>query len=371
MEEIPLIAASGPSFACGETVGRALADKIHANIAGYGEIFARHAGAGRNEVRRFAGKLAPLIEDYAPDLLDEMRGIAKGADAPLEDILALNARNEVMYALKGEGADECTSLAALPEVTGSGHTLIGQNWDWMASVAEHTAILALSIQEKPRLLVFTEAGFVGKAGFNEHGIGVCANLLTSTQDRGSIGVPYHVIVRRILAAPTLHRAIQAITLTRRGASGNFLIGARGGEVIDIEATPGDFGHVLPADGILTHSNHFLCPELGAVDSRKGVSALTLIRHDRARRLLAKEAGAIEPESFMAVLRDHFSFPHAICRHIDEADAPHERKLSAASIIMDLDVNEMYIAPGPPCEHDYRRIGLDAIHKEAAGLVTAN
>ncbi len=150
-----------------------------------------------------------------------------------------------------------------------------------------------------------------------------------------------------------------------------LIGARGGGVIDIETAPNDFGYLLAEDGMLTHSNHFLSPELRAVDSRKGVSALTLIRHDRARRLLAKQAGAIEPESFMRVLRDHFSFPHAICRHIDEADAPHERMLSAASIIMDLDANEMFIASGPPCEHDYRKIGLDAIHGEAAGLMMAN
>lgn len=351
MRDIPLLAANGAPFDCGQSVGRALRADIHANIADYGAIFLRMKVADRDKVRRFALALIPAIEAYAPALVEEMRGLARGAEAEFADIIALNARTEIMYGL---AASECTSIGVHPELTRAGHTMIGENWDWKAVVAGRTVVLALQQPGKPRALVFTEAGFVGKIGLNEAGVGVCANLLGSSHDRGQVGVPFHVILRSVIAAPNMHKAIQAVTLANRGSSGNYMIGARGGEVVDIEATPEAFEVLYPQDGIITHSNHFLAPELQRIDTHRAVSTLTFVRHERARRLIARDRGQIDAESFIRVFRDHFSLPHAICRHEDPAQPAPERTLSGASIIMDLDAGEMLVAAGPPCEHEYRR-----------------
>lgn len=361
MRTIPVIRAAGTPFQCGQTVGRALKDAIRANIPDYLDIFRHTAGAARDDVYAYARKLPPAIRAYAPNLLDEMQGLAAGAEVTFEDILVLNARTEIMAGImagkRGGGPDECTSIATLPEVTADGHMLMGQNWDWIVTVASRTALIEMAQPGQPRMLVFTEAGIVGKIGCNEHGIGVCANRLTSSHDKGEIGVPWHVQLRKAMAAPNMHRAIQAVVQPKRGASGMFMIGARGGEAIVLETTPADFASLLPEDGILTHSNHYLCPELKAVDTRKSGSALTLIRHDRARRLLARERGAITLDSYKRVLRDHFSYPQAICRHPDETDPLADRTLSAASILMDLDTGEMQIAAGPPCENEYRTLNV--------------
>lgn len=361
--DIPLLQVQGAGFECGKAIGRALSKQIHDNIATYGTIFASMAGVDRAAVHRFALSLLPAIEAYAGYLADEMRGVAEGAGVPLADIVALNARTEIMYGLKAEqtprpGDSECTSIGVLPELTRDGHTLIGENWDWRASVAGRTVILALDQPGRPRTLVFTEAGFVGKIGLNESGIGVCANLLASSHDRGQTGIPYHVILRHVLDATNMHHAIRAVTLAPRGSSGNYLIGARGGEIIDLEATPETFGYLLTEDGLLTHSNHFLCPELQSVDTHRAVSTMTLIRADRARRLMLRERGAIGTDSFMRVLSDHFSHPHAICRHADPAQPEEERSISGASIIMDLDDAIMFAAAGPPCENKYRKLAID-------------
>lgn len=361
MRTIPVIRASGTPFQCGETVGRALKDAIKANIPGYLDIFLHTAAAPRDDVYAYARKLPPVIEAYAPKLMEEMKGLAAGAEVTLEDILVLNARTEIMAGImagkRGGGPDECTSIAVLPEVTAEGHTLLGQNWDWITTVAERTALIQLEQEGHPRALVFTEAGIVGKIGCNEHGIGVGANRLTSSHDKGEIGIPWHIQLRKVMAAPNMHRAIQAVVQPKRGASGMFMIGARGGEALVLETTPDDFGSLLPEDGILTHSNHYLCPELKHVDTRKSGSALTLIRHARARRLMARESGTITLETYKRVLRDHFSYPQAICRHPDESDPLADRTMSAASILMDLDTGEMQIAAGPPCENEYQTLNV--------------
>ena len=216
-------------------------------------------------------------------------GLAQGSEVEFADIVALNARTEIMYGL---GSTECTSLGVLPEIAQAGHTMIGENWDWKALVAGRAAVLGLEQPGNPRVVVFTEAGFVGKIGLNDAGIEICANLLGSAHDKGQIGVPFHVILRSVLSAPNLHKAIQAVTLAQRGSSGNYLIGARGGEIIDIEATPEAFDVILPQDGIIAHSNHFLSPDLQRVDTHRAESTLTFIRHERARRLIARDRGQI-------------------------------------------------------------------------------
>ncbi|MDA8344742.1 MAG: C45 family autoproteolytic acyltransferase/hydrolase [Thermaerobacter sp.] len=367
MREIPFVKVSGSPEACGAQIGEALRADIHENVAAYMEVFTKGVGVSVDAVRKYAAEIVPVISDYAPDLLDEMRGLARGSNLDLGDIVALNARTEILYGLQNRPAakkvdvgDECTSAGVLPEETVSGHTLIGQNWDWKAIVADRTAILGIDEPSRPRVIVFTEAGFVGKIGINEHGIGVLANLLISADDQGQMGVPYHVILRKVLAARHLHEATSAITLPQRGSSGNFLIGSAGGEVIDIEATPRGFDYLLTSDGIVTHSNHFLTPELRGRDMRRGGSALSMIRYDRARRLLRQDAGHIDEQSFMRMFRDHFGYPYSICRHVNPEDAPYDQVLSAASIVMDLEARTIWISGGTPCEEEYRRFELAAV-----------
>src|SRR3546814_6440378 len=71
----------------------------------------------------------------------------------------------------------------MPETTASGHTLLGQNWDWLAGVYGRCAILRIRRSDRPSLICYTEAGIVGgKMGVNEHGIGLVEHGLVSGHD---------------------------------------------------------------------------------------------------------------------------------------------------------------------------------------------
>ena len=39
----------------------------------------------------------PIIRDYDPEAIDEVRGIAEGANCQMEEIIALNSRTELMF----------------------------------------------------------------------------------------------------------------------------------------------------------------------------------------------------------------------------------------------------------------------------------
>ena len=99
-----------------------------------------------------------------------MRGIAEGADVDLEDILSINVRTEVMFAAKARAAEAPAARRAgrdrgsappspsLPEASATGHTLIGQNWDWLLHCFDTVVVLEAEQDEGPNFVLGRRGG---------------------------------------------------------------------------------------------------------------------------------------------------------------------------------------------------------------------
>ncbi|MDQ1666983.1 MAG: isopenicillin-N N-acyltransferase like protein, partial [Actinomycetota bacterium] len=101
----------------GRQYGEQAASQIRGSLDAYAEIFAHYAGWDWPTVVKHAGTFVEPIRLFDERYLEEMRGIAEGADVPFEDILAINVRTEVMFAAKARSAaaslprvGECTSF---------------------------------------------------------------------------------------------------------------------------------------------------------------------------------------------------------------------------------------------------------------------
>ena len=350
MKQFPFIETSGQPFERGQQHGQQAAELIHFNLEGYWRLFKYQTDLDRPAALAQAQQYQESIQDYAPHLLDEMRGIAQGAGVTLDEILALNCRTEIFSANHVPLCSECTSLFVAPEITANGHTLLAQNWDWANPLRGGTILLRVKQPGAPTLLTLTEAGMVGKIGFNSAGVGVCTNFLQHNQRR--IGVPFHIILREALNAPRLGLAIAAVYRHVRADSGNYLLAHADGEGINLEATPSDVGSAHPRHGLLVHTNHFVTPRLQTGDKAIVESDNTLARYGRARRLLRAQAGQISVETLKNILCDHFNHPNSICRHPDPAQPELERGATLASMIIDLTAAEMHIAAGEPCQMEY-------------------
>src|SRR5690606_23962798 len=87
-------------------------------------------------IAEFRTAIAAFDEDY----LAEMQGIADGAGLPVDAIVVINARTEIVAKAKllarkkvsaqlaDKMADGCTGAIILPERTASGGVIQGQNW---------------------------------------------------------------------------------------------------------------------------------------------------------------------------------------------------------------------------------------------------
>lgn len=360
---ISVISVSGTPAECGAAYGAAAAPLIAANVRLYLQRFRDQAGLDATAVRAAGAEFRRASAELLPRVAAMLDAVAEGAGANAEELYAINGRTELIYGAPRDADGGCTSIGVLDTHTTSGHTLLAQNWDWHPAQREAMIVLRTRDEHGFEVITLAEAGMLAKAGLNSAGLGVCLNMLGSDRDGPGAGlVPYHVLLRGVMEADYLGAALRVAARTPRGASLNILLGQAGkpgeygGEVIDVEVVPGDIGWLHPVGGYLTHANH-IESGLPVRDRQRDFGGASLFRGDRARRLLGaimdERAGRkVDVDDLKAVLNDHGGYPSAICRHVDERDAPLERSETVYSVLLDLDERRFGLAEGPPCGNKF-------------------
>ena len=356
---LPVVSVKGKPGEAGHQYGTQCREMIQKNVQLYFRLFQHYAQLDRAPAISLAKRFIPVIQAFDPAILEEIRGIAEGANLEFEELLAINTRTELMFPESLAMGGECTSMVSLSEATAGGEVLIGQNWDWKPQLIDSSVLLEIEQEGRPNVVTLTEAGMVGKIGLNSVGIGACLNFLKSPL--GSVGVPMHVMMRGILNSEQLSDAIRKIVGQDRGSSSNCLIAHRDGAAIDFENAPKQWDFIHPEKGVIVHTNHFHSERLRPIDTNVSLFPDTLVRFGRARQKMMDRAGKITVEDFKEVFRDHVNYPSSICRHPDERDPEVEHFQTVASIIMNLTRKEVHIAAGPPCQNEYQTMKFKILH----------
>lgn len=364
-DPLPVISVAGTPREVGAQHGELLRDRIELAVEQYLERFDHFADLDRAAARREARRYIEPIREFDSEILEEIEGIADGAGLALEDVLAINCRSELMF-----GTNlimECSSFGLQPSVTETGHTYVGQNWDWAPDIQSTLAIVAIRQESpKPDVVILDEAGVVGRMGFNSDGIGLCTNTLIADQERPS-GVPYNVLLRGVLNSRRLDDALGGLIRRDRAICSNHMIGDGRGQTIDVELTPDQYDYIAPSDGIVVHGNHFAGPRLMVRDRSVEKWPDSLYRECRIRELLSARAPQITVADTMTALSDRFGHPNAVCRHADESAPRFDQLQTVASIVVDCRLRECWIAPGPPDVADYTHFTLESFGLPAPEL----
>ncbi len=350
--EVIVIDASTP-FERGVQYGKAAADKIIAGIANYRKFF-EDKGQPWETTTKLAMAFVPDIEEAMPEVLEEAKGVAEGAGVSFEGLMVLNTRYELTnYPIKPA---ECTTGAVLPEATKDHVTYMIKNWDYRVGVLDKIVLLHIIQEDGTRIFGLTEAGQLLREGFNNHGIGLCNNMIASVYDGPGGGIPVCFLRRKVLACRTFDEAYGWITGIKRSVSNNsVLVSGSENRAIDIEASPVGCDLIKPIAGIVTHANHF------SVDPDKDTRSLVSMWKNRQVRmadLLYHEYGNITVESIMEIMKDHEYYPDSICNHSNSGD-PHDMKgmMTVASIIVDFANQCSYVCKGNPCQGTYKRYDI--------------
>jgi isopenicillin-N N-acyltransferase-like protein len=359
----PFIHVEGPARERGRQYGKAAGQRVVKSLEIYTGAFAQN-GLQWPQVKELAQRFLTVIDQYDHDFLEEIYGIAEGAEQEVEAIVALNARTELMFwqgpenQAKTGPSDECTGAIVTPEATADGHMLHGQNWDWRPDCIDSAVVVRHVPEKGPSFLTFTEAGLLSRCGMNSAGLSVTGNFLQSDQDFGRSGIPIPFIRRRILTSSSFAHAVGSVIRSPRAFSSNHMVSDAQGEAINLESAPDEVFWIHPEGGILVHSNHFKDPasKVKLKDTGIGRFPDSLYRDRRVEAHLYPKRGQITVEDLKVAFKDHYGKPDSVCRH---ATARSNGTVigTVASIIMDVTAGRMWIAPGPVCENDFTEYTL--------------
>src|SRR5512141_449096 len=299
-------------------------------------------------------KYLPFAEERYPQYVDEMRGVAAGANVTFDDVMTLNAMEAVtMDALH---LTRCTSFAVNEQRTADGHVLLAHNEDWLPEDEDDVYIISARPKDEPPFLAMTYGGLLPNVGFNAYGIAQLIDSVYPTDSR--IGIPRLVVSRAVLGSRRISGAIGRALVPHRAAGYNHLIAHESGEMYAIEVSARRFEILHGTDGYIVHTNHYLSPHMREVESDPEELISSRVRYFRANRLL-RQTSQHSLKSLQAIQKDRVNLANSICNHAVDWSDPLDREKTINALVIDLTVREMHICWGNPCQNAYHTYHLDA------------
>ncbi len=276
MNEFPQITISGAPFERGVQYGEQLKEKIAATIRYYRSIFTLPEA----EIMRHARYFRNTIRAFNPDYIEEIDGIAQGAEVDALWVVALNARSEILSHQSVGIATECTALYF------SGPSILGQNWDWGGALESLTVLLKIVRPDGHVIKMLTEPGIIGKIGMNSSGLGTCLNILTTGKPVS--GLPVHVFLRAVLDCESLDEVNSLLERHAAGKASNLVVADAAGNGFGIEFCDRESFRLEPESGYLLHTNHYLGSAVNSPEDPDFASSYA--RYDKAAKLLSGNSG---------------------------------------------------------------------------------
>lgn len=291
------------------------------------------------------------MKDITPRYLVEISGIASGADIPFLDVLALNIRSEITFGLfsdkpkefRNVPTDGCTSLGLLAGST----AFLCQTWDWRVEQSPNLIICHISQSdlEIPDIVMVTEAGIIGKIGFNSNGVGCCLNAIRCRGLNPS-KLPIHFALRTVLESKSRAEAIGAIQSLGVAGGGHILVGDATGST-GLECTS-LWVKELPMDSErrVCHTNHLILDKSGIDEPLWLEDSPT-----RLARIRELTTHMLEPtaDAIFEVFKDTEGYPSSINRK-QEAGS---KAQTLFTIVMDLTSKSAQVIFGRPTEYSER------------------
>lgn len=363
---MPIIELSGTSRERGRCYGESAKDLIAETIACWRDNLSNfgldknvtHAIDVNTYLKAFFTEtnFIPAIERWTPDLLEEVKGIAEGADQPFNDILGLQLVDEEwVFGLRHRYArptTKCTAFATPNKQAGISYA--GQNMDVSSWVDGKQLLLRIMPTGKsPEALVFTNAGNIGLNGLNAPGLGITCNMLAQLRPSAT-GLPVSFIVRSVLAKKTIDQAEQWLCQMTHASGQNYILSTAN----DMRCFECGADGIVPYQpehlkGNLFHTNHpLMCEATTAVlPPEKLRDKNSLARLESISKRLSDTSRPLTLNDIKAALAAHDDPQNPVSRNVNH-EASFIGFTAGSSIYEFGKAPRLHLAAGPPCETDF-------------------
>ncbi|HEX2987152.1 MAG TPA: C45 family peptidase [Chloroflexota bacterium] len=339
----------GSPYQQGKQLGRGAAELIHENLR-----LARNqrqevaSGLDQTDYNEVTRRNERWVSHEFPELLEEITGIAEGAEADYLELLSLNLNSQLSYVYST--VLECTQALAMGPATIDGKTYVGKTRD-----LSRGPVLQVVLHRE-----YEDGGFTNELktagrmtildGINQHGVSLTCSGQWSPRVRVDVtradSAWLLLNLQPVLRyARNTDQAVEMIREQPRASGMNVLV-ADGIKAVALEVTDRVAHQFEPENGLLVRTNHFFAPDLQPIAPTFDENRSTYDRHARASEILRERHGRVSMHDILGILSDHAAPPmESICRH---GGADGQSRTYAATINCPQD-RTMWVTLGNPCE----------------------
>ena len=310
---LPVLILRGSPYDMGYQHGSLMRREVREsvkNILAYADRQLRVPGIGPWIVRRKLDRAWIKMKPFVPErYLEEMRGLADGAEIPLRTL-------QRVHALPDLTSVTCASSAVAGAATRDGRLIQLRNLDWaiQSGIQRYAVLLAHQPITGRPFVNIGWLGFMGViSGINRQGISV-AEIGAETEDADLQGTPMPFLLRRVLEeSDDLDQAVKIIQTGPRTVGYNYLFaGAKARKAVALETTHQRCALFWMDQEAIVRSDLALDPQVRDLqlacngnpsrpgpESPSGGSAYE-VRYRGQAELLKQFHGRLDPEIMMAI-----------------------------------------------------------------------
>ncbi len=333
----------------GERIGQLLKDQIQCNYINQKEFYRNTQSFDYTDWEDQVHHYLPAIRKWAPEVLEEMEGMASGSKMDLKQILALSTAYEKSFN-RNLVSDKCTSFLLSPSVTKDKETIIGQTNDecfreWLSELD----LVIHHVDQNKEVLIYTHPGIPAYMGINNHGLAVMWTYI----DNGQIGdgLPTNIMIRHLLNLKNVDEGIEFLSKVCHDIPNQFGLADSNGNIASVECFPNQV-YFKKNESFLVHTNHTIIGQ----EKECTCSSTTYNRYKMMKKQIQNNLGRIDTECAKDFLKSHEGYPNCICVH-PFSEKPFNKTL--ASMVFNLTKGQMHIAFGNACETPFQTFCFDS------------
>lgn len=293
-----------------------------------------------DEKRAFTQNCIPLYQKYYPEILEEIKGVAKGISTDWENVAAFLF---CMYCFDVQ--NRCSSFA----FCNNDKIILGKNSDFLTFVENVWDSVYYDIEGSYRFIGNTTAWTEIEDGMNECGLAVALTFVYPTKI--GYGLNGGMILRYILEkCQNTQQAIQAIQKLPIASAQTITIADKTGKIVVVECNCEKVTVIKPSDNknAVFATNHFVSREM-CVYQYKGQD--DCYSHKRLQTL--QKAFEYQKEYTVSFAMDLLSGKKGfLCQYDRKEDID-----TIWSVIYDLTENKVYMTKGNPSQKDFTVIPI--------------
>jgi isopenicillin-N N-acyltransferase-like protein len=283
-----------------------------------------------------------VMATHFPELLEEIRGVAEGAQLPYNSILL-----ETAYPFTSGGPSNCTIISALGNATRDRAPIVGRNYDFLLDFKKCNQLRSVTGKSSRFSFVGGTITVLGvEEGMNSAGLFIGDAGWEPKELPSSRGLSSRQVMQLVLEnCISVDTAIDFILQTPKFANnaGTCYLLADKREAVAIEMGLTKICLRRSEEGIQVASNAFLT---SVAEEIKPPEPTAFTRYNLVRKCLHETRGEVDNMFMRKLLSDH-SIP--ICSH-NEIN-------TLRSIIVKTNEKKMMVADGHPCASKFKRISI--------------